>query len=189
MSKKDRTKSADAAPDMLSDTDIDLFRRQMTGTKIMRHRESVPVPRRVLPKARFSRQDEQQVLEESLTADIDDTEFHSGDNLSFRRPHIGRRVMRKLARGGYSVQAELDLHGMTIEQASGALREFIGDSRRRGFTCIRIIHGKGLGSGHRGPVLKGKVNNWLRRWDDVLAFVSARQMDGGTGAIHVLLQK
>ncbi len=97
--------------------------------------------------------------------------------------------MRKLARGGYSVQAEIDLHGMTVAEARPRLTDFIEYSLIANKLCVRIVHGKGLGSGDRGPVLKNAVNRWLRKWDSVLAFVSTRQVDGGTGAIYVLLQK
>ena len=95
--------------------------------------------------------------------------------------------MRKLARGKYAVQAEIDLHGMTVEEARPRLADFIEYNARSGKSCVRVVHGKGLGSGQRGPVLKSSVNRWLRRWDYVLAFVSTRQVDGGTGAIYVLL--
>ena len=77
----------------------------------------------------------------------------------------------------------------TVPEAKANLRVFISDSLEKGYTCVRIIHGKGLGSGNRGPILKTKVNVWLRRWDQVLAFVSAKQIDGGTGALYVLLKK
>ena len=69
------------------------------------------------------------------------------------------------------------------------MRQFIDESVGRGHTCVRVVHGKGLGSGERGPVLKSKVNGWLRRWHEVLAFVSTRQGHGGTGAVYVLLRK
>jgi len=141
------------------------------------------------PRAKFRRADEQAVLVESLDVDIDEIETGSGEALRFNRPSVGRRTMRKLARGNFSVQSELDLHGMTVAEAKGMLREFINESVFRGHTCVRVVHGKGLGSGHRGPVLKSKVNNWLRRWNEVLAFVSTRQVHGGTGAIYVLLRK
>ncbi|HNP64492.1 MAG TPA: Smr/MutS family protein, partial [Woeseiaceae bacterium] len=95
----------------------------------------------------------------------------------------------KLGRGGYSVQAEIDLHGMTLAEAKLRLRDFIDYSAKRGHLCVRVVHGKGLGSGERGPVLKGAVNHWLRRFDPVLAFVSTRQVDGGTGAVYVLLER
>ena len=97
--------------------------------------------------------------------------------------------MRKLTRGGYSVQAEIDLHGMTLAEAKPRLRDFIQYSAQQEHLCVRIVHGKGLGSGHSGPVLKNAVNRWLRQWDSVLAFVSTRQVDGGTGAVYVLLER
>jgi DNA-nicking Smr family endonuclease len=78
---------------------------------------------------------------------------------------------------------------MTVPEAKSALREFVKDAAVRGLTCIRVIHGKGIGSGERGPILKSKVNNWLRRWDEILAFVSTKQVHGGTGAVYVLLKK
>jgi DNA-nicking Smr family endonuclease len=124
---------------------------------------------------------------ESLAGDIDEIETGAGEALHFHRPSVGRRTMRKLARGNFAVQGEIDLHGMTVPEAKSALREFISESGYRGHTCVRVVHGKGLGSGDRGPVLKSKVNNWLRRWDEVLAFVSTRQVHGGTGAVYVLL--
>jgi DNA-nicking Smr family endonuclease len=97
-------------------------------------------------------------------------------------------TMRMLARGKYSIQAEIDLHGMTVAEAKPRLANFIERCARNGELCIRIVHGKGLGSGRRGPVLKRHVNRWLRQWESVLAFVSARQVDGGTGAVYVLLR-
>ncbi len=87
------------------------------------------------------------------------------------------------------MQDEIDLHGMTVAEAKPKLQEFIEACARGGRLCVRVVHGKGLGSGHRGPVLKQKVNRWLRQWDPVLAFVSTRQIDGGTGAIYVLLKQ
>jgi DNA-nicking Smr family endonuclease len=124
-----------------------------------------------------------------MEADYDPREIHSADNLRFQRPTVGKRTMRKLLRGSFSVQDELDLHGMTADEAHIALENFILDATLRGFTCVRIVHGKGLGSGERGPILKRKVASLLRRWSQVLAYVSARQVDGGTGAVYVLLEK
>jgi DNA-nicking Smr family endonuclease len=96
-------------------------------------------------------------------------------------------VLRKLRRGQYRVQAEIDLHGLTAPEAKEELRSFLAYSLEHHFRCVRIIHGKGLRSGHRGPVLKGAVSSVLRRVGPVLAYVSARQVDGGTGALYVLL--
>lgn len=162
----------------------------MDGARPINHDQRAPdYKRKPVPKARFRRNDEQSVLTASLEGDIDEIETGAGEALRFNRPSVGKRTMRKLARGNYSVQGEIDLHGMTVPEAKEALRVFIKDSGIRGHTCVRIVHGKGLGSGHRGPVLKIKVNNWLRRWDEVLAFVSTRQVHGGTGAVYVLLRK
>ncbi len=174
----------------MSDDDVDLFRRALADAKPLRAtRRAEEVIRKPAPKARFARADEQAALRESLEADIDDTEGHSGESLRFRRPSVGRRTMRRLARGNFSVQDEIDLHGMTVAEAKPRLADFIERCAKEGRLCVRVVHGKGLGSGRRGPVLKQKVNRWLRQWDVVLAFVSTRQVDGGTGAIYVLLRQ
>ncbi len=181
MTKEDDDKSHD---------DRDLFRRAMGDARLLepdkRAPDYKPKPK---PKARFRREDEQSVLQESLEADIDEIETGAGESLRFHRTSVGKRTMRKLARGNFAVQGDIDLHGLTVPEAKGALREFIRESSFRGHTCVRVVHGKGLGSGERGPILKSKVNNWLRRWNEVLAFVSTRQVHGGTGAIYVLLSK
>lgn len=174
----------------MNDDDIDLFRKAVSGAKPLRAGERVTEDvEKPAPKARFSRADETAVLQESLEADIDELQSHSGDGLRFHRPHVGKRTMRKLSRGSFSVQAEIDLHGMTVAEAKPRLGEFIDGCARDGKLCIRVVHGKGLGSGQRGPILKQKVNRWLRQWDSVLAFVSTPQVDGGTGAIYVLLKQ
>jgi len=140
------------------------------------------------PKARFSRADEKEALRESMQADIDTMESSNAESMRYQRQTVGRRTMRKLARGRFSVQAEIDLHGMTVGEAKPRLADFIENCARQRLLCVRVVHGKGLGSGQRGPVLKTSVNRWLRKWDTVLAFTSARQVDGGTGALYVLLQ-
>jgi DNA-nicking Smr family endonuclease len=172
------------------DDDTELFRRVMDDAAPLPADKRAPHYKPKPPaRARFRRQDEESVLMESLEADIDEIETGAGEALRFHRASVGRRTMRKLARGNFAVQGELDLHGMTVAEAKPALREFINESVYRGHSCVRVVHGKGLGSGERGPILKTKVNNWLRRWDEVLAFVSTRQVHGGTGAVYVLLEK
>ncbi len=174
----------------LTDEDTEAFRNAMSGAKPLKADDRVPTDKpKPKPRAKFRRADESAVLAESLDDDIDTVEQHSGGALRFNRQHVGRRTMRKLARGGYSVQAEIDLHGMTLAEAKPRLRDFIQYSAGQDHLCVRVVHGKGLGSGERGPVLKSAVNSWLRRWDNVIAFVSTRQVDGGTGAIYVLLQR
>lgn len=174
----------------MTDNDDNEFRRAFSDAKRLKSTDRVPETKpKPKPRARFSRADERDVLNESLRDDLDTIEHESGEALRFHRPSVGRRTMRKLSRGGYSVQAELDLHGMTLAEARPRLADFIDYSAMQGHLCVRIVHGKGLGSGDRGPVLKNAVNRWLRKWESVLAFVSTRQVDGGTGAIYVLLQK
>ena len=175
---------------ILSEDDDNLFQRLMSDAKPLKAEERVPVaPRKPAPRARFRRADEQSVLSESLEVDIDDLEESSGESLHFKRASVGRTTMRMLARGSFAIQAEIDLHGMTLAEARPRLEDFISRCTRNQKLCIRIVHGKGLGSGERGPVLKRAVDRWLRKWDSVLAFVSARQIDGGTGAVHVLLRE
>lgn len=173
----------------MNDDDENLFQRLMSDAKPLKVEERIPTPaRKPKPKARFTRADEHAALEESLEVDIDDLEASSGAALRFQRATVGRTTMRMLSRGSYAIQAEIDLHGMTVAEAKPRLEQFVYRCARNDKLCIRIVHGKGLGSGERGPVLKKGVDRWLRKWDAVLAFASARQVDGGTGAIYVLLK-
>ncbi|MFQ6003900.1 MAG: Smr/MutS family protein [Woeseia sp.] len=174
---------------MDKDDDASLFRRLMSDARPLNHDAAPPPKNRPRARARFRRSDERQVLRESLESDAESIEFASGQNLSFKRPQVSRRSFRRLARGNFSVQSEIDLHGLTAVEAKTALAGFIEDSIERGHLCVRVVHGKGLGSGGRVPILKRKVDKWLRQWDKVLAFVSARQVDGGTGAAYVLLKR
>jgi DNA-nicking Smr family endonuclease len=117
------------------------------------------------------------------------TEAVTGDGtLSFQRAGVRIQVMRRLRRGLYPIEDELDLHGLSQTAARDRLADFIAGSRDGGYRCVRIIHGKGYRSGARGPVLKAAVDLWLRRHMDVMAFVSARAIDGGAGAVYVLLR-
>jgi DNA-nicking Smr family endonuclease len=111
-----------------------------------------------------------------------------GDALSFQRPGVRTQVVRRLRRGLIPIDDELDLHGLSQTAAREQLAEFLEYSRAAGRRCVRIIHGKGYRSGARGPVLKMAVDLWLRRHLDVMAFTSARAIDGGTGAFYVLLR-
>jgi DNA-nicking Smr family endonuclease len=110
------------------------------------------------------------------------------DPLSFRRPGVRDQVMRRLRRGLYPIEDELDLHGLNQAAARDTLSEFLEFNRNAGHRCVRIVHGKGYRSGARGPILKIAVNAWLKRHSEVLAFSSARAIDGGTGAVYVLLR-
>ena len=173
----------------MSDDDADLFRKAISGTRPLKSSGRVAdAKKKPPPKAVFSRADENDALRESLDADIRDLEEHAGEAMRFHRPSVGKRTMRQLARGKFAVQDEIDLHGMTIAEAKPRLADFIDYAASSGKRCVRVVHGKGRGSGDRGPVLKPAVNRWLRKMDVVLAFVSTRQVDGGTGAVYVLLE-
>jgi DNA-nicking Smr family endonuclease len=172
----------------LDDKDADLFREAVRDVKPLAYDAPVVEPaRRPPPQARFTRADRYAVLQESLHADVVDPEIATGEELVFAREGIQKLVLRKLRRGEYKVQAEIDLHGLTVAEAKEAVRAFLANALERHFRCVRIIHGKGLRSGHKGPVLKSAISGVLRRFGPVLAYVSARQVDGGTGALYVLL--
>jgi DNA-nicking Smr family endonuclease len=132
--------------------------------------------------------DEQAVLREAISDAFDvSTLLDTDDALSFRRPGIGTDVTRKLRKGDWSIQREIDLHGLRSEDAREALGAFIREAHRRGVRCVRVVHGKGLGSPGKTPVLKSKVQGWLIQKKQVLAFVQARADEGGAGALVVLL--
>ena len=131
--------------------------------------------------------DERQVLLQALSDDFDvDSLLETDDTLSFRRPEISAEVVRKLRRGHWSLQSQIDLHGLRRDQAREALGHFIHECSQRGLRCVRVVHGKGHGSPGREPVLKGRVRRWLVQKQEVLAFVQARGSDGGAGALMVL---
>ena len=133
--------------------------------------------------------DEQRVLLEAMRDEFDvSTLLDVDDQMSFRRPGIGLDVTRKLRSGHWSIQRHLDLHGLRSDEAREALGQFIRLSHRTGLRCVRVVHGKGLGSPGRMPVLKAKVQRWLVQKKEVLAFVQARPAEGGAGALVVLLQ-
>lgn len=132
--------------------------------------------------------DEQAVMREALSDEFDvETLLDTDDALSYRRPGIGTDVTRKLRKGGWAIQGQVDLHGLRREDAREALVDFIKDAARMGWRCVRVVHGKGLGSPGKTPVLKGKVQSWLIQKQEVLAFVQARPAHGGAGALVVLL--
>lgn len=132
--------------------------------------------------------DELAVMREALSDEFDaETLLDTDDALSFRRPGLGTDVTRKLRKGEWSIQGQIDLHGLRREDAREALSHFIKDAHKTGWRCVRVVHGKGLGSPGKTPVLKGKVQSWLIQKQEVLAFVQARPAHGGAGALVVLL--
>ena len=150
-------------------------------------RASLPVVQ-AAPIAVQHQLDELAVMREALSDEFDvETLLDTDDALSYRRTGIGTDVTRKLRKGGWSIQGQVDLHGLRREQAREALVDFIKDAARMGWRCVRVVHGKGLGSPGKTPVLKAKVQSWLIQKQEVLAFVQARPAHGGAGALVVLL--
>jgi DNA-nicking Smr family endonuclease len=164
-----------------------LFREAVRGVRPLETRTPAPHPPRARPHARFTRADRAAVLRESLGPEPSDPALAGGEALAFHRPGVQPPVLRRLRRGEYRIEREIDLHGLTVPEAKQALRQFLVEALERHVRCVRIVHGKGLRSGHRGPVLKAAVSAVLHRTGAVLAYVSARPADGGTGALYVLL--
>ncbi len=144
-------------------------------------------PRKAVPAQTIA--DNKRVLAESMSDDLDSIEFlESEDGKSFRRPGIGPDVPRDLRRGRWSVCAQIDLHGMTVDDAREAVAEFLKNARRREQYCVRIIHGKGNGTPGRIGILREVVRRWLKQRDEVVAFCEPREIDGGAGATIVRLK-
>jgi DNA-nicking Smr family endonuclease len=154
-----------------------------------KHRQNRPVAAaRPQPVPVQHRLDEQAVMREALSDDFDvETLLDTDEALSYRRPGLGPDVVRKLRRGGWRRQGQIDLHGLRREDARQALADFIREANKQGWRCVRVVHGKGLGSPGKTPVLKGRVQSWLVQKKEVLAFVQARPAEGGAGALVVLL--
>jgi DNA-nicking Smr family endonuclease len=153
------------------------------------HRRVVHSSVPVSPEPRQRQLDEDAVMREALSDEFDvETLLHTDDQLSYRRPGLGPDVMRKLREGHWSIQKQIDLHGLRVDEAREALGRFVRESHHLGLRCVRVVHGKGLGSPGRAPVLKGRVLRWLVQKKEVLAFVQARPAEGGAGALVVLLK-
>ena len=144
---------------------------------------------RPLPIARQRIADEEAALQESLSDEFSvETLMESDAELSYARSGIGADVLKRLRRGEWVTQDQLDLHGLRTDEAREAVAAFLRQVTRKGLRCVRIIHGKGLGSVNKEPVLKNKVRNWLVQKEEVMAFCQARTADGGSGALIVLLR-
>ena len=173
-----------------AEAERNLFQRAAGAVQPLRQHGRVHhVPEPPAPIAAQRQLDDQRVLHESISDEFDaSTLLETDDALSFRRPGIGIDVARKLRRGHWSIQAEIDLHGLRTDDAREALATFLREAVAKGLRCVRVVHGKGLGSPGKTPVLKGKVHGWLVQKNEVLAFVQARGDEGGAGAVVVLLK-
>ena len=144
--------------------------------------------KRPSPEPRQRLLDEQAALKEALSDEVDiESLLLTDDHLSFRRPGVGADVVTRLRRGHWSIQAEIDLHGLRRDEARDELAAFVRHAAQRGQRCLRVVHGKGHGSPGRQPVLKGKVQRWLGQSAEVIAFAQASGPQGGAGALIVLL--
>ncbi|TCT21393.1 Smr/MutS family protein [Thiobaca trueperi] len=169
----------------IQEAELDLFRQQVQDAERLQHDGAEPYRRRPppIPRPRLP-----ELPEDGVTLRLSEAGIETPEYLLFARPGIQRRVLADLQRGAIEVGLEVDLHGLHAEHARKLLADFLAECHRRHVRCARIIHGKGHRSSGNQPVLKQKVNYWLRLYDQVLAFCSAPQRDGGTGAVYVLLR-
>jgi DNA-nicking Smr family endonuclease len=200
---KQRTTEAGAdapAADALAGDDAHVFRTAVRDVKPLSHpappaglAKAPPRARRRKPPAVHENLDDAMPLIDTAQiigagAEGGAAAISGGAALTFQRAGVQTQVVRRLRRGLFPIEAELDLHGLTQTAARDQLARFLTQSRDAGCRCVRIIHGKGYRSGARGPILKMAVDLWLKRHLDVMAFTSARAIDGGTGALYVLLR-
>jgi DNA-nicking Smr family endonuclease len=169
--------------------DLDFQAEMRDVVRLTRNTRVEPQRPRPAPIPHQRLRDERQVLEESLhTSACPDAGIATGEELVYVRSGVPHSVLRKLRRGHWVIQDEFDLHGMTAAEARIATATFLQECMQSGTRCVRIIHGKGLRSRNRLPVLKHKLSHWLILRDDVLAYCEARPIDGGSGAVIVLLR-
>jgi len=182
--------AAAAAAARKAEADKNLFSRAVGAVQSLPDKKQVvPKPVPVPPLALQRQKDDEAVLRDALSDEFDvSTLLDTDDMLSFRRPGIGPDVTHKLRKGEWSIQKEIDLHGLRSDEARLALATFIREAHKQGLRCLRVVHGKGLGSPGKTPVLKSKVHSWLVQKNQVMAFVQAKPAEGGAGALVVLLK-
>ncbi|MDE3022376.1 MAG: Smr/MutS family protein [Pseudomonadota bacterium] len=174
----------------LDDSSIELFRKAIAGTRQLRNTGKLHTKRDLpLPIPSQSIADEHQALADTLSDYLPSIDMDKDEDAPYVRKGIPAQTLRKMRNGQLVVEAELDLHGLNKDRAREQLVHFLDWSRLRKLRLVRIIHGKGLGSPNREPVLKQRVRAWLIQRDEVLAYCRARPADGGSGALIVLLKK
>ena len=172
-----------------SNSNAKLFQAAVKNTRPLNI--NVPFTEKTYPKpiAKQFIRDEKQALRDSLSDDFYPAhELESGEELLYLRTGQSPDVLSKLRRGFWVVQAQIDLHGLISDEAREYVAEFLSSCKKRNIRCVRIVHGKGLGSRNREPVLKHKLRNWLMQKDEVIAYAQAKPEDGGSGAVIVLLK-
>ncbi len=172
------------------DDPAELFRRAVGDVKPVQDDRVAATPSKVKARPRQLEKDEHAVMREAMLDDRDPDELDAGEHLAWRRDGVQNRVMKKLRNGYYSIQDELDLHGMTVAEARVILAEFLAhvvDTHQS--CCVRIIHGKGRKTATDKPIMKPFVSSWLRQRRHVVAFCSCKPVHGGTGAVYVLIRR
>lgn len=175
-------------PTTVNDEDSRLFRDAIGEVRQLDPVAPPPAAPKPEPHPRMFEADEAAVTSELLNMDFDPAQMEMGEELSYLRDGYPPKLLRQLKRGQFSVQDEIDLHQMNAATAQATISAFLAEANERGLRCVRIVHGKGLRSKSTGPVLKVLTDRLLRRRGDVIAFASARPMQGGTGAVVVLLK-
>ncbi len=182
MTKRNDTSKIDDAED--------LFKQAVKGARPIKADKVAQQPtKKPKPVPKQFIRDEQQALVDSLSDHyIPAHELESGEELLYLRDGQSPMTLSKLRRGHWVVQANIDLHGLISDEARAYVSAFISDCKKRGIRCVRIVHGKGLGSRNKEPVLRNKVRGWLMQKDEVIAYAQAKKQDGGSGAVIVLLK-
>ena len=168
------------------DPELSLFEEEMGETVRHGHDKAAPYKPRLKP---FPLPAKPPVTGEELEDDFADMALETGEELLFVRPGVQNRLFQELRRGRIPPESMIDLHGLRVVEARPVLAQFLAHARKHRLRVIQIVHGKGFGSQSRQPILKQKVNQWLRQRPEVLAFCSAPRFDGGTGATYVLLSR
>ena len=169
-------------------SDSELFRRSIGTVRKLSHDRVQHTPRRPPPRPRMIAEEELPFATPGFSEGQQQDPVSAEDTLFFARPGLQQRLLKRLRRGQLPVEAELDMHGMTIPVAENELVRFLSLCQDQHIRCARIIHGKGFGSGSGSPVLKNRLNHWLRQHHEVLAFTSTPRDAGGAGAVYVLLR-
>lgn len=173
----------------ISDDDKALFRDAVGEVKSVSNDKAPDNTAKPAPRVSSTRQDDRSVMETLLSELSENDLLETGEHLSHTAPGVQRGVLRKLKSGKYSIQAEIDLHGLKLDGAKKELGGFLAACQQRRLLCVRVIHGKGRKQADKTPRMKPAVNAWLQSNKQVLAFCSARSNDGGTGAVYVLLKR
>ena len=177
----------------MQDEEENIFREAVKNVKPLKIKSKTieivnnkPKPK---PIAKKTLEDEREVLIDSLSDDYIYEDGELEDGLLFIRSGHSPDIIKKLKKGYWVIQGSIDLHGMVSQEAKSYIVDYIQECKKRHIRCIRIIHGKGIGSKNKEPVLRNKVKNWLAQKDEGIAYAQAPKHDGGSGAVVVLLKE